>query len=540
MQPSFSPQPPRFSRSTRMFSPITLRILAVNMLALGILVIGILYLGEYRRGLILSEVSGLEIQGEMFAAALGEGASIKQVDKNKTLVFSVARQMVGRLVQKGTRARLFALDSSLMADSGELIRRSAENPIHQNESTIEKGLRLAQEFSSKVLFGEQDLPLYIEPPIQTASHFPEAAMALNGEYGGMIRETVDGGIMISVAVPVTRDNHILGALLLSKGSEDIEGALFDVRLHIFKVFLISFGVTIFLSLYFAGTIARPLRKLSKAAHTLRTGMNQRDEIPDLTKRNDEIGDLSQALREMTQALWHRMDAIESFAADVSHELKNPLTSLRSAVETAARVDNPKAQKRLMDIIQHDVSRLDRLITDISEASRVDAEMSRAKTEDIDLCAMLNTLVDIHQAPKEADQANTTPKLVLNAQGQGNYHILGMEGRLVQVFRNLIGNALTFSPKDGTITLTLASHKNSLNILIEDEGPGIPPGNEEKIFKRFYTERPETDEFGNHSGLGLAISKQIVEAHGGTITAENKTDNQGKITGARFIVNLAKS
>jgi len=520
-------------------SPITLRILAVNMLALGILVIGILYLGEYRRALILSEVSGLEIQGEMFAAALGEGASIHRTNKNNSLVFSAARQMVRRLVQKGTRARLFALDGSLMADSGELIERSANRPIFSNESIIEKGLRLAQDFSSKVIFGEQALPLYVEPAMQTANDFPEASMALKGDYGGMIRETIDGAMMISVAVPVTREDTVLGALLLSKGSEDIELALFDVRLHIFKVFLISFAVTILLSLYFASTIARPLRKLSKAAHTVRKGLNQRDELPDLSKRNDEIGDLSEALRQMTEALWHRMDAIESFAADVSHELKNPLTSLRSAVETAARIDNPDAQKRLMDIIQQDVSRLDRLISDISEASRVDAELSRAKAERVDIRAMLETLVHIHQAPIEAETTQPdTPQLKLNANVSNIYAIQGMESRLVQVFRNLIGNALTFSPKQGLINITIKRHKESITIFFDDEGPGIPPGSEAKIFKRFYTERPENEDFGKHSGLGLAISKQIVEAHSGTIKAENRLDENNQIIGARFIVNLS--
>lgn len=539
MQSSFSPQPSQYSRSTRLMSPITLRILAVNMLALGILVIGILYLGEYRRGLILSEVSGLEIQGEMFAAALGEGASVNRTDKNNSLVFSAARQMVRRLVQKGTRARLFALDGSLMADSGELIERSASRPIFSNETFIEKGLRLAQDFSSKVIFGEQSLPLYVEPAMQSATDFPEASMALQGDYGGMIRETIDGAMMISVAVPVTRENNVLGALLLSKGSEDIELALFDVRLHIFKVFLISFSVTILLSLYFASTIARPLRKLSKAAHTVRKGLNQRDEIPDLSKRNDEIGDLSEDLRQMTQALWHRMDAIESFAADVSHELKNPLTSLRSAVETAARIDNPDAQKRLMDIILQDVSRLDRLISDISEASRVDAELSRAQAERVDIRAMLETLVDIHQAPIET--ANTQPdkpQLKLNANASNIYAVQGMESRLVQVFRNLIGNALTFSPKQGLINITLKRHKESISIFFDDEGPGIPPGNEAKIFKRFYTERPESEDFGKHSGLGLAISKQIVEAHSGSIEAENRLDENNQIIGARFVVNLS--
>ncbi len=538
MQPIF---PQKLSRPTRLFSPITLRILAVNMLALGILVVGILYLGEYRRGLILQEVSGLEIQGEMFAAALGEGASAGQENQANELVFSAARQMVRRLVQKGTRARLFALNGTLMADSGELINRTADRPLHADESIIEKGLRLAQEFSSQVIFGEQVLPLYEEPPMQTAMHFSEATMALSGEYSGMLRETADGGIMISVAVPVTRDDRILGALMLSKGSEDIEAALFDVRLHIFKVFLISFGVTILLSLYFAGTIARPLRKLSKAAHTLRQGMEQRGEIPDLTHRKDEIGDLSEAMRQMTDALWHRMDAIESFAADVSHELKNPLTSLRSAVETAARVDNPNAQKRLMEIIQHDVSRLDRLITDISEASRVDAEMSRAKSETVNIQAMLQTLVDIHQAPIEADSTESdTPQLELDSHQSERFIVKGMESRLVQVFRNLIGNALTFSPENGDIRMAVNEQQGLVVVTIDDEGPGIPPGNEEKIFKRFYTERPEGDDFGNHSGLGLAISKQIVEAHGGTIVAENRLAEDNSIEGARFTVTLPTS
>lgn len=266
-------------------------------------------------------------------------------------------------------------------------------------------------------------------------------------------------------------------------------------------------------------------------------MNQRDEIPDLSNRNDEIGDLSAALRQMTQALWQRMDAIESFAADVSHELKNPLTSLRSAVETVSHINNPDAQKRLMDIIQHDVSRLDRLISDISEASRVDAEMSRAKAEKLDLKAMLSTLVDIRQTQIETDKTTQTePALVLKADTETSYIVEGMDGRLVQVFQNLIGNALTFSPAGGTITLGLQKNKDTIDIIVDDEGPGIPPGNEEKIFKRFYTERPDSDDFGNHSGLGLAISKQIVETHGGTIIAENRMED-GQIKGARFRVNL---
>jgi two-component system sensor histidine kinase ChvG len=518
------------SKRKRWLSPITARILAINIIALGLLVIGILYLGEYRRGLIIAEVTSMETQGEMFAAALGEGAS---TSGERTLVFTLARQMVNRLVQKGTRARLFALDGSLMADSGQLPRSNALQQALENETLVEKGLRYAQELSAHLIFGKEDLPLYVEPPIQTAAFFPEAMMALNNEYGGMIRQSVDGVMLISVAVPVTRDDELLGALLLSKGSEDIETALFDVRVHIFKVFLLSFAVTFCLSLYFAGTIARPLRLLSRAADALRKGMEQRVEIPDLSRRKDEIGDLSEALRQMTSSLWLRMDAIESFAADVSHELKNPLTSLRSAVETAQRVENPVAQKRLMEVIQHDVDRLDRLISDISEASRVDAEMSRAKADRVDIAALLQTMVDLRK-----DQGNSTIPVVLDVKGSKNdFVISGMEGRLVQVFDNLISNALTFSPETGSVRLYIEKeNEESLCILVEDDGPGIPEGNEEKIFQRFYTERPSDDGFGNHSGLGLAISKQIVEAHGGMISCENRKQ-AGQIIGAKFTVRL---
>lgn len=520
-------------RRPRFFSPITLRILAVNMIALGILVVGILYLGEYRRGLILSDITSLETQGEMFAAALGEGASIQQGEAEKALVFSAARQMVRRLVQKGTRARLFALDGSLMADSGETIRPAEIEPV-RDESLVEKSLRHAQEFSSRIIFGEQDLPLYREPPFQRAQHFPEAISALEGDYAGRIRQHENGGLIISVAVPVTREDQVLGALLLSKGSDDIERALFEVRVHIFKMFLISLSVTVFLSLYFAGTIARPLRILARAAHKMRTGMDQRVEIPNFSKRNDEIGDLSQAMREMTDALWQRMDAIEHFAADVAHELKNPLTSLRSAVETASRIENPDAQRRLMDIIQHDVSRLDRLISDISEASRVDAELSRARAEKIDLSALLTTLVSLRQPAQEAPHG-PSPRLTLSMETQSPVIIDGIESRLVQVFQNLIDNAMTFSPENATVVIRLLLDKDDIVIQVEDEGPGIPPGSEDKIFKRFYTERPESEGFGNHSGLGLAISKQIVEAHGAEIKVENRLDPNGQIIGACFTV-----
>jgi two-component system sensor histidine kinase ChvG len=292
-------------------------------------------------------------------------------------------------------------------------------------------------------------------------------------------------------------------------------------------------VTVLLSFYLAGTIARPIRRLAAAAERAR-GRRARVEIPDFTRRGDEIGDLSRSLREMTDALWQRMSAIESFAADVAHEIKNPLSSLRSAVETAVRIDDAANQRRLMAIILNDVQRLDRLITDISDASRLDAELGRLELEPVDIAAMLGTLVEVYETTRTDD----APRLVL-AIGNSDREIVvpGIETRLSQVFRNIIGNAVSFSPPLGEIRLTARHHGRAVVVTVEDEGPGIPEEKLTAIFDRFYTERPLGEQFGTHSGLGLSISKQIVEAHRGMIWAENRKDAQGKTTGARFSVRL---
>jgi two-component system sensor histidine kinase ChvG len=290
---------------------------------------------------------------------------------------------------------------------------------------------------------------------------------------------------------------------------------------------------VLLSFYLAGTIARPIRRLAAAAERAR-GRRARVEIPDFTRRGDEIGDLSRSLREMTDALWQRMSAIESFAADVAHEIKNPLSSLRSAVETAVRIDDAANQRRLMAIILNDVQRLDRLITDISDASRLDAELGRLELEPVDIAAMLGTLVEVYETTRTDD----APRLVL-AIGNSDREIVvpGIETRLSQVFRNIIGNAVSFSPPLGEIRLTARHHGRAVVVTVEDEGPGIPEEKLTAIFDRFYTERPLGEQFGTHSGLGLSISKQIVEAHRGMIWAENRKDAQGKTTGARFSVRL---
>jgi len=311
-----------------------------------------------------------------------------------------------------------------------------------------------------------------------------------------------------------------------------------VRLEILKVFVIALGVTVLLSIYLAGTIGRPIRRLAAAAERVRRGHGRQVLIPDFTGRGDEIGELSGTFRDMTAALWQRMDAIERFAADVAHEIKNPLTSLRSAVETAARVDDPQKQRQLLRVVLEDVQRLDRLISDISDASRLDSELSRVELEPVLIGRMLHALVEVHRTT--ADEA--APRLMLSLPGalgtpEGDLAVLGIEGRLVQVIRNLIANAVSFSPPAAAIHLAARREGEAVVITIEDQGPGIPEGKLGAIFERFYSERPAGEKFGTHSGLGLSISKQIVEAHRGSIRAENRHDGAGRTIGARFIVRL---
>jgi two-component system sensor histidine kinase ChvG len=333
---------------------------------------------------------------------------------------------------------------------------------------------------------------------------------------------------------VQRYKQVVGALILTKDSQAIDAAVLKVRLDVVKWFLAALAVTVLLSLYLAQTIARPLLRLAAAAERVRRDRHHRHRIPNFPSRHDEIAELAAALREMTEALWQRMDAIERFAADVSHEIKNPLTSLRSAVETAARITDPERRERLMAIIKQDVDRLDRLTSDLAEASRVDAEMSRAGSEPVHIGRMLETLREVTEMT--AAERGVGLRIALD-EGRGGLSVTGLEDRLVQVFRNLIANALSFSPPGGTITLTAARHGATLIAEVLDEGPGLPEGKETQIFERFYSERPEGERFGDHSGLGLSISKQIVEAHGGRIYAENRRRPDGAVGGARFVVEL---
>src|SRR5271163_4723535 len=521
-------------------SPLTRRILAVNVLALALLAGGFLYLGKYQASLVGQQIESLKTQGEVFAAALGEGAVLDSVDEGEILLPDLARQMMRRLVEPTrARARLFDIKGDIIADSRVLrgpggAVQVLELPPLDSEGPILDFAESAYDWVVDRLPRRGHFPVYHESASPRASNYAEVAAALRGETGEAIRsDPATGGLVFSVAIPVQRYKQVLGALMLSTGSSEIEEELRTVRLELLRIFGVALLVTVLMSFYLAGTIVRPIRRLAAAAERAR-GRRARVEIPDFTRRGDEIGDLSGSLREMTDALWQRMSSIESFAADVAHEIKNPLSSLRSAVETAVRIEDPLNQRRLMAIILDDVERLDRLITDISDASRLDAELGRLEMEPIDIAAMLEALVDIH----ESTRTEGAPHLVLDLTDRSRGLVVpGIETRLSQVFRNLIANAVSFSSTAGEIRLTARDDGRAVLVTVEDEGPGIPADKLTAIFDRFYTERPLGEKFGTHSGLGLSISKQIVEAHRGTIWAENRKDADGNFIGARFTVRL---
>ena len=541
----------------RRFSPLTLRILFLNTIPLLILVAGLLYLDDYRRSLIDAKFGALTVQAQIIAAALGEAATdVDDETVGARMTPEAARTILRRLAEPTkTHARLFAASGEVVADSHVLGQPGGQVVIEWLPPPGPPPGFLSQ-FANKVydlvfnwLPRGRDLPQYREFLAPRLEDYEETKIALSGEIATHLRAGRDNDLVLSVAVPVQRFKQVLGVLMLTADSTDIDANIRAVRFDILKIFAIALGITFLLSIYLASTITQPIRRLAAAAERVRRGHgigagrftrsdgSVQPVIPDMSRRGDEIGELSAALKEMTNALWQRLDAIERFAADVAHEIKNPLTSMKSAIETAARIRDPAQQQRLMSIILEDVGRIDRLIGDISSASRLDAELSRTEIEPVDIAALLKALVELNEATAGPD----SPRLVLELAPRPLV-VPGMEDRLGQVFRNVIANAVSFSPPGGTIRIIAGIRKdtmrgNMVEVAIEDEGPGIPDDKLEAIFERFYSERPKGEKFGTHSGLGLSISRQIVEAHGGAIRAENRRDDQGHTLGARFVIRL---
>jgi two-component system, OmpR family, sensor histidine kinase ChvG len=529
---------PRLSRLTR-------RIVAVNILALGVLGVGLLQLGGYQQNLVDADLAALKTQAQVFAAAIGEGAVAEPIGDNEALLPDLARQMIRRLVAPThARVRLFDVDGQILADTGAL---RSPGGIQIIDLPPPEAGRLLPRIVNRIYalvarFVPSGYPLESSLPLESPGNFPEVKRALSGDSGEVARRNGDGGLVLSAAVPVQHYRQVLGALLLSSDNGGIEERVREVRLRILETFAIALGITVLLSIYLAGAIGRPIRRLAQAAELVRRGHGRQVAIPDLTERGDEIGDLSGALRDMTEALWQRADAIERFAADVAHEIKNPLSSVRSAMETAARVDDREKRQKLLSLVLDDIERLTRLITDISEASRLDAELNRRALERVYVGRILQAIVDVEQPGEALGEGGDKPRVVLTlpapaGTAAGDLAVLGHEDRLVQVFRNIIANAISFSPPHGTIPISATRQAGTVTVTIDDEGPGLPGGKLEAIFERFYSERPPGEKFGIHSGLGLSISKQIIESHRGTIRAQNRFDGAGAILGARFIVRL---
>jgi two-component system, OmpR family, sensor histidine kinase ChvG len=541
-------------RPRRRFSPLTRRILFLNTVPLLLLAVGVLYLDDFRRGLIAAEIQALTTQSRIIAAALGEAAvSVADPDDDEPddrLAPDTSRQVLRRLVEPArVRARLFDYNGALMADTRVLgsgsfaVEVELLPPPGPAADFAQRAVDAVADFLSGGLAPtEFDVPIYRERSESSARDYEEAQAALGGETASALRRGSDGVLSISVAAPVQRFRQVLGAVMLTADGRSVEASLRAVRRDILRLTAATLAITVLLSLYLAGTIARPVRRLARAAERVRTGGGRAglggtlgagtglaSAIPDLSRRGDEIGDLSVSLRAMTEALAKRLDAIDRFAADVAHELKNPLTSLKSAVETAARVPDPAVREKLMAIVLDDVARLDRLITDISGASRLDAELSRAEAEPVDVAELLDGLCAALGAVAKDGQA----KPFYEGPPDFGLVVSGVADRLTQVFRNVIGNAQSFSPPGGEIRVRASRDKDRIVVRIDDEGPGIPEDKLDAIFDRFYSERPAGEKFGTHSGLGLSISRQIVEAHGGTIEASNRLETSG----ARFTIRL---
>ena len=530
------------AKARRVVSPLTRRILAVNVVALLIPIGGLLYIGPYRDSLIDAELESLRSQGEMIAGAIGESAIEITPAGGQFIDLEPARHIVRRLsAASRVRSRLFLNSGEMVADSSRLLGgrwvvQVQELPPPKESNWMVDWLIDGIDFAVGWLSYGEKLEPYEERADQRSDDYPEVQRAFSGEIIGVVRSGGASGYMLTVAIPVQRYRQVIGVLLLSKDGVEIEASVRAIRLTVLAIFAGAIVVTILLSLYLARTIAQPVLRLAAAAERVRRGYGPETErIPDFTTRGDEIGELSGVLREMTDALHKRMDAIERFAADVSHEIKNPLTSLRSAVETASRVPDPGRQRRLMSVILEDVQRLDRLITDISNASRLDTELGRAESEPVDIGRMIQAIHDMYMTTRRAGK----PTLAVDIPEGANLLVPGVEDRLVQVMRNLIANAESFSPPDGVIRIKIARQDGNVGVVVEDDGPGIPEAKIDAIFDRFYTERPKGEKFGTHSGLGLSISKQIIEAHRGAIRAENRYEDKAskKALGARFIIRL---
>ena len=519
-------------------SPLARKIIIFNLMALVILVAGVLFLNPFRDSLVLQREDGLvseaRLVADVFEARMPSSGSVNLAAGNGSAV----RQTLD-VIDIGQGVEVFVFDNAgavLATETGTA--GSVTASARTGKSTIITDfLNAVWETVSGVLSSGTNPAEKVDGEAMARGLFDQARAgdtAINTGRGS------DGGAVFSVATPIVRGGEVLGVIALTSAEGEIDGLVRYEREQILQMFVIALLVSIGLSLVLASTIANPLSDLAAAAELgrdrdARKMAPGRVRIPDLAARPDEIGRLSVAMRGMVAALYDRIDANEQFAADVAHEIKNPLASLRSAVGTMRVAKREDQRDKLLDVIEHDVRRLDRLVSDISNASRLDSELVKEEEEEFSLMKTLSNLSEYlgkQAGEKGVDFIIDLPNDAIN--------IHGLEARLAQVFVNLITNAVSFCESGDAVRVWARRRENRVLVVIEDTGPGIPEQALTKVFKRFYSERPE-GQFGNHSGLGLAISKQIVEAHGGVIWAENIRPTNADITseplGARFVVGL---
>jgi two-component system sensor histidine kinase ChvG len=503
-----------------------------NFIALAILAAGALLLAEMRAQLIREKAESLFTQGELIASALADTAT--KGEPEPSLQDRNAREVLRRLmVPEATRVRLFLPTGELVADTDLLSDRVIQAPLPPlRQDGDKRPIRGAQGDLLSSLIPPAVLPWNPDFTLKEEIAAAGAGSSLSGQRKGDQGERV-----VSVSLPIQHVQAVVGVLTLESG--DVE-AILQAERRAMLPFIGAATLTMAVAtLLLALLIAEPLQTLAKGADRLRLGLARRLEAPPaMLKRGDEIGDLARSLDSMVEALVKRIDENERFAADVAHEIKNPLTSIRSAVETARSVNDPTQREKLFAIIAADVGRVDRLITDISRASRIEAETARGAPEPIDLAKMLPQIVETYEATRREGEV----AVVFRGPPPPWSVIIGQEAPLGQVLRNLIDNAKSFSPEVGDVTVYIEEEtrrdRRWLRIYVDDAGPGVPAENLETIFERFYTQRPKGAAFGTNSGLGLAIVRQIIDSHKGRVWAENiPGDAPGSVAGARFIVEL---
>ena len=540
-------------RPRRWLSPLLRRILLLNALPPALLAAALLYLDQYQNGLLAAEVESLRTQARIYAGAIAE-AGTRTRDDRTILVPEAARPLLRRLVEPSpnTQARLFDTTGLLVADSrvregpgGAIVTEPLAPPEPRGAFAGTVAGLYDRILTILPRGAPQTVTVDVNPDAPSFDWQPEFSVSGTGDRreelrqaleAGMrpyIRRTAEGRLLVSVTEPARRGAATVGLVLLTREAREVDARLLEIRVSVLALFGLALLLTVLASLYLARTLATPILQLAESAAAMREGEGRAGSVPPaLLAREDEIGVLARDLQAAARALWARIDANERFAADVAHELRNPLSSVRSAIETLRRIEDTAKQKRLLQIISDDAVRMDRLIADISDSSKVDAELSRTVAQPVDVAPILSALAELHAATRE----DGDPVMEVEAPAEGLI-VRGVEGRIVQVFRNLIGNAISFSPRDGKVGIRARALGGQVEFTVEDDGPGIPDAKLESIFDRFYSERPRGERFGQHSGLGLSISRQIVEGLRGRIEAENRRDAEGRIIGARFIVRL---